>query len=230
MLDLTNIRTTAAPGIQAPADAVRRRPRHSSVRTSFHLRRLLERLPPPPPPTHSLGRGHAATSRKCAATSRRCAATEEVSCGSPQVPPPRPTQPRTPTDDGELPRTVVPSECDRLSHSKPRKRSDFTDIGGHDNSPRPALPRVRGCSLMVGDTGFEPMTSSVSSIPRPSVDVRGRQAEHDPVPQGPPKSVRTHLRCQAVSQARASGAEPRLEVGPTAMAGRDPPVCTLALK
>lgn len=57
MLDLTNIRTTAAPGIKAPADAVRRRPRHSSVRTSFHLRRLLERLPPPPPPTHSLGQG-----------------------------------------------------------------------------------------------------------------------------------------------------------------------------
>lgn len=96
--------------------------------------------------------------------------------------------------------------------------------------PPTRVPQVRAYSSMVGDTGFEPVTSFVSSIPRPFVDVRGRQAERDPVPQNPPKSVRTHLRCQAVSQARASGAEPRLLVGATAMAGRDPPVCTLALK
>jgi hypothetical protein len=28
-------------------------------------------------------------------------------------------------------------------------------------APVPALMQVRGCSLLVGDTGFEPVTSSV---------------------------------------------------------------------
>ena len=54
---------------------------------------------------------------------------------------------------------------------------------------------------MVGDTGFEPVTSSVSSILRPSVDVRGRPPEHEPVPRRPSASLRTCPRCQAVSQA-----------------------------
>ena len=57
---------------------------------------------------------------------------------------------------------------------------------------------------MVGDTGFEPVTSSVSSIPRPSVDVPGRPTEHEPVPQRLSTSARARPRCQAASQAAPS--------------------------
>jgi hypothetical protein len=57
---------------------------------------------------------------------------------------------------------------------------------------------------MVGDTGFEPLTSSVSRIPRPSVDVLGRPTEHEPFPPSPSAYASTRPRCQAVSQAASS--------------------------
>ena len=67
--------------------------------------------------------------------------------------------------------------------------------------PLTAFLLVRGRLVLVGDTGFEPVTSSVSSIPGPSVDVRERRSEHEPLPQRPSVFARTRPRCQAVSQA-----------------------------
>ena len=50
-----------------------------------------------------------------------------------------------------------------IFHLRPRAG---VDASGHvtrkRKSPWPVEPRVRGCELLVGDTGFEPVTSSVS--------------------------------------------------------------------
>ena len=68
----------------------------------------------------------------------------------------------------------------------------------NQNSPRPAFPHVRGCFVLVGDTGFEPVTSSVSTTFTPSLAVRRVRlsTNHSPaVPRCPPESapVVTHL-------------------------------------
>lgn len=99
---------------------------------------LLARLPPPPPdtPVWQITPSHVSKARS---HGRR-------RCESPQVLPSRLTPLRTPTDDGELPRTVVPSECDRLcqslSHAKPRKRSDSPSSASTRTGPDPRFRRA----------------------------------------------------------------------------------------
>ena len=129
------------------------------------------------------------------------------------------THPRTVTDNYARPRIFIPSERWQLSHSvshsAARKRSTSASPLTRQNSPRSALPLVRGSISMVGDTGFEPVTSSVSSIPAPCMDVLGRPDEHAPVPQRPSTSARTRPRCQAGSQAGPSPPSRRLELAPS---------------
>ena len=107
-----------------------------------------------------------------------------------------------------------------LSHSVGQSQGE---VAGERNNPRPAFPLVRGCSSMVGDTGFEPVTSSVSrvsSCPLPFEEVRLSTSHSPTVPRRAPRSVFvvthlvTHLAAQlGVRRARGAG-EPGRPVDP----------------
>ena len=52
---------------------------------------------------------------------------------------------------------------------------------------------------MVGDTGFEPVTSSVSTSFTPSAGVRRGPSEHEPLPHRPPTCAHIRTRCHSLS-------------------------------
>ena len=60
-----------------------------------------------------------------------------------------------------------------------RTQSHF---GRRRNEPLTRVSAVQGLFVLVGDTGFEPVTSSVSSILDPSATVPGRPSEHEASP------------------------------------------------
>ena len=62
----------------------------------------------------------------------------------------------------------TPSIAERLSRNAGKHGGDVTSRammeaqGRNDKAPNRAIPQVRGCFMLVDDTGIEPVTSSVS--------------------------------------------------------------------
>ena len=76
---------------------------------------------------------------------------------------------------------------------------------------------------MVGDTGFEPVTSSVSTSFTPSAGVRRGPSEHEPLPHRPPTCAHIRTRCHSLSHSphflvTSPGLAPAL---PTDLSGHD---------
>ena len=90
------------------------------------------------------------------------------------------------------------------------------------DSPCPAFPLVRGCLSMVGDTGFEPVTSSVSTSFELSVNLRRGPSEHEPLPHGPPTCAQIRTRCHSMSRSpgRPVQGQPRHRPGGNAHAAQ----------